>query len=53
MKKSELSAYFSKLGRKGGKAKWKGVSKEDRSAHARKMALLRHSALSTVARKDA
>lgn len=37
MDKESLSAYFSALGKMGGKARWKGKSIEERRAHARKM----------------
>lgn len=36
MKKSDLSKYLAKLGRKGGKARLKTMTAEERSAIARK-----------------
>lgn len=39
--KEELSAYFKMLGAKGGKARKQRMSKEQRSAQARKAAIAR------------
>ncbi len=34
----EINKYFSEIGRKGGKASWKGLTKKQRSERARKNA---------------